>query len=128
MENMKKMSLFLNPAKLVRFQRTNQAWINPVYDASLPCFHHQGMRLGQPGKPSPKTLKQFTLAFPAPRTIVPILNPFGMPHRFGPSYGVPYDPRKSGYERSESAFPTWRLFFSNAKRSLEVIFQFCLGL
>ncbi|MDO8716478.1 MAG: hypothetical protein Q7J73_06690 [Dehalococcoidales bacterium] len=63
MKNTGKMPLALKLAKLVRFQRTNHGWADGIYDDSLPIFHRR-MRLVQPAKPSPKTLKQFRLVFP----------------------------------------------------------------
>ena len=58
------MAPVLNLAKLVRFQRTNQARLDPIYDASLYVFSlkdaNEVIR-----ETFPKTIKQFTLAFPS---------------------------------------------------------------
>ncbi|MDO8716807.1 MAG: hypothetical protein Q7J73_08395 [Dehalococcoidales bacterium] len=54
MKNMKKMSLGLNLAKLVRLQQTNQARIAPIYDASLYIFLFFSAD-AQPPTPSPQS-------------------------------------------------------------------------
>ena len=85
MKNTGKMSLDLNLAKLVRFQRTNQALINPIYDASLPCFTPKEV-VGATGETFPKTIHaRFSLV--------------------------------------QALLFAESLFFSNAKRRLEVIFS-----
>ena len=62
MKSMKKMSLFLNLAKLVRFQQTKHGWRDGIYDDSLPCFHQQGVRENG----TTENNKQFTHEFSCP--------------------------------------------------------------
>ena len=65
MNNTEKMASVLNLAKLVRLQQTNQARINPIYDASLYVFSHNDVNMAT-GKTFPKNKKQFTHEFSCP--------------------------------------------------------------
>ncbi|MDO8715793.1 MAG: hypothetical protein Q7J73_03175 [Dehalococcoidales bacterium] len=65
MKNMKKMSRVLNLAKLARFQRTNQARINPIYDASLHVFSPK-VAVKATGKTFPKNAKTIHARFSTP--------------------------------------------------------------
>ena len=69
MNNTEKMSLTLNLAKLVRFQQTNQALINPIYDASLYVFSHYEVN-EVTGETFPKNKKTIHARFSTPHALL----------------------------------------------------------